>query len=159
MKKYVSRLVKLTDEAVAALPSVLAAALPAGHMAYAVRPEEDGSVLVCDAPDTTGRLCAYVPASGVEPLPKTTAKSPRCTVSVRISEDPMEEASSEGIVSVAVPEGLTDEELLAVIGRSAPMLGKYAGMSRHEAIAAYLTEYGPGEASVVKADLEISLVL
>ena len=168
MKKYIPKLVKLSDEAISTLPKALADALPAGHMAYAVQPEGDGAVCISDAPDTIGHVCAFVKAEHVEFLPKTTAKSPKVSIDVCI-EPQNDDDISNRIIMVAVPDNMTDEEMLAAVAAAGPNLGSYKAKMHvaegepapeiHEVLAAYLTEYGPGEATVLKPDLELHIEL
>lgn len=150
MKKSSPKLIKLAEEAVETLPKALADALPAGHMAYAIKPEENGAVLISDAPSAVGHICAFVAAEHVESLPKITAKSGHCIISV--SFEPDENGNEDhGLLNVSVPEGMTDEELEAVVNRAGEQTGSL------EALAANLTEYGPGMAEIIKPDICLAI--
>lgn len=167
-KKYTPRLVRLTDDALKTIPEALKNALPTENLAYAVRPEDSGAICISDAPDAVGHICAFISAKDVEFLPKTTAKSPKVSVSVTI--DTLNDAAgSEQTLMIAVPENMTDAELLAAVRAAGPNLAKYRESltpdenkpmpEAHELLAMYLTEFGPGEASVLTPDLHTSITL
>ena len=168
MKKFTPKLVRLSDEALAKIPDALAAVLPAGRLAYAIKPEDNGSIFISDAPDATGRICTFVNADQVEFLPKTTAKSPKVSIEVTITPD-QQGCCGTQILTVPVPENVTDEELLAIVRSAAENLTSYSpdaenpelepGMtpSAHTMLAMYLSEYGTGETTVLRPDLAISV--
>lgn len=169
MKKFVPKLVKLSEEAVASIPAALAADLPAGHMAYAIKPEENGSVFVSDAPIGIGHICTFVKSEDVEFLPKVTAKSPRVNIDVTIKandeDSGLNSANITKTLAVTVPENVTDEELLAVISAAGKNLKQYRDtmcseqpdMNMHTLMAAYLTDYMPGETVVLMPDMQVTV--
>ena len=155
MKKSAPKLVRLSDEAVNTLPESLKNALPAGHMAYAIQPEDNGVILISDAPSAAGHICAFVQADQVEMLPKvkerTANKASGCCISVSFEPD-ADGNEEHGLLNMAVvPEGLTDEELTEIIKHTGQLTGNL------NELVEMLANYGPAPVEIVTPDIVVTV--